>query len=157
MAHIGVVVFPGSNCEYDAAAAMEQLGATTEFIFHSATALGDVDGVILPGGFAHGDAAWTMSRRPQRHRGGGRRAAPEHGVCDGAHERDADEGEDRQQAPVQQVCLERVQEVGHGVTLAIAGAVGELEAPVVEVAGVLAPVGDVGVAPAVRPWAAGST
>jgi phosphoribosylformylglycinamidine synthase subunit PurQ / glutaminase len=55
VAHIGVVVFPGSNCEYDAGAAMEQLGATAEFIFHSATALGDVDGVILPGGFAHGD------------------------------------------------------------------------------------------------------
>jgi phosphoribosylformylglycinamidine synthase len=55
MTRIGVVVFPGSNCEYDAAAAMEQLGASAEFIFHSATSVGDVDGVILPGGFAHGD------------------------------------------------------------------------------------------------------
>ena len=55
MPRIAVVVFPGSNCEYDAAGALEQLGASTEFIFHSATSLGEVDGVVLPGGFAHGD------------------------------------------------------------------------------------------------------
>jgi phosphoribosylformylglycinamidine synthase subunit PurQ / glutaminase len=52
---IGVVVFPGSNCEYDAAAALEELGATAQFVWHSATDLDGLDGVILPGGFAHGD------------------------------------------------------------------------------------------------------
>ncbi len=55
MTRVGVIVFPGSNCEYDALGAMEQLGARAELIFHSATSLGDVDAVILPGGFAHGD------------------------------------------------------------------------------------------------------
>ena len=55
MSRIGVVVFPGSNCEYDAANAVADLGATPVFIWHSADDLGDVDGVILPGGFAHGD------------------------------------------------------------------------------------------------------
>jgi len=55
VARIGVVVFPGSNCEYDAANAVADLGATPEFIWHSSSSLGDVDGVILPGGFAHGD------------------------------------------------------------------------------------------------------
>ncbi|HEY5121536.1 MAG TPA: phosphoribosylformylglycinamidine synthase subunit PurQ, partial [Acidimicrobiales bacterium] len=55
MIRVGVIVFPGSNCEYDALGAMEQLGAKAELIFHSATSLGDVDAVILPGGFAHGD------------------------------------------------------------------------------------------------------
>ncbi len=55
MTRIGVVVFPGSNCEYDAAAAVSQLGATAEFVWHSATDLSDFDGIILPGGFAHGD------------------------------------------------------------------------------------------------------
>jgi len=52
---VAIVVFPGSNCEYDAAAAMTQLGATAEFVWHSATDLTEFDGVILPGGFAHGD------------------------------------------------------------------------------------------------------
>jgi phosphoribosylformylglycinamidine synthase len=55
MIRVGVIVFPGSNCEYDALGAMAQLGAKAELIFHSATSLGDVDAVILPGGFAHGD------------------------------------------------------------------------------------------------------
>jgi phosphoribosylformylglycinamidine synthase subunit PurQ / glutaminase len=52
---VGVVVFPGSNCEYDALAAVRELGADAEFIWHSATDLSGYDGVILPGGFAHGD------------------------------------------------------------------------------------------------------
>jgi len=52
---IGVVVFPGSNCEYDALGAVSQLGARAEFIWHTATDLTGFDGVILPGGFAHGD------------------------------------------------------------------------------------------------------
>ena len=55
MTRVAVVVFPGSNCEYDVMNALEQLGVTAELVFHSATSLGDVDGVILPGGFAHGD------------------------------------------------------------------------------------------------------
>jgi phosphoribosylformylglycinamidine synthase len=55
MSRIGVVVFPGSNCEYDAAAAVERLGDQAEFIWHTRTDLDGIDGVILPGGFAHGD------------------------------------------------------------------------------------------------------
>ena len=52
---VGVVIFPGSNCEYDAASAMSELGASSEFVWHTATDLAHLDGVILPGGFAHGD------------------------------------------------------------------------------------------------------
>ena len=55
MTRVGIVVFPGSNCEYDAAAAMTQLGADAEFVWHSESDLSRFDGVILPGGFAHGD------------------------------------------------------------------------------------------------------
>jgi phosphoribosylformylglycinamidine synthase subunit PurQ / glutaminase len=52
---VGVVVFPGSNCEYDAALAVTSLGATSEFVWHSTTDLTGYDAIILPGGFAHGD------------------------------------------------------------------------------------------------------
>lgn len=52
---VGVVVFPGSNCEYDAASAVTAVGATSEFVWHTATSLEGFDAVILPGGFAHGD------------------------------------------------------------------------------------------------------
>ena len=55
MARIGVVVFPGSNCEYDAAAAVTRLGDQAEFVWHTRTDLDGLDGIILPGGFAHGD------------------------------------------------------------------------------------------------------
>jgi len=52
---VGVVVFPGSNCEYDALAAMSSLGADAELVWHSTTDLEGFDAIILPGGFAHGD------------------------------------------------------------------------------------------------------
>ncbi len=52
----GVVVFPGSNCDHDCwYAASQSLGYPTEMIWHDSTSLGDVDAVILPGGFAYGD------------------------------------------------------------------------------------------------------
>jgi phosphoribosylformylglycinamidine synthase len=52
----GVIVFPGSNCDHDAFyAASENLGESAEYIWHDSRSLGDVDAVILPGGFAYGD------------------------------------------------------------------------------------------------------
>jgi len=52
---VGVVLFPGSNCEHDAVRALERLGADAELVWHGATALAGFDAVVLPGGFAHGD------------------------------------------------------------------------------------------------------
>jgi phosphoribosylformylglycinamidine synthase I len=53
---IGVVVFPGSNCDHDAwYAASANLGQAAEFIWHDSTSIGAVDAVILPGGFSYGD------------------------------------------------------------------------------------------------------
>jgi phosphoribosylformylglycinamidine synthase len=53
---IGVVVFPGSNCDHDAwYAASANLGQQAEFIWHDSSSIGDVDAVILPGGFSYGD------------------------------------------------------------------------------------------------------
>jgi phosphoribosylformylglycinamidine synthase len=54
-AHVGVVLFPGTNCEHDVVAAVEAMGGTASLVWHGATSLGDVDAVVLPGGFAHGD------------------------------------------------------------------------------------------------------
>lgn len=55
MTRIGVVVFPGSNCEHDALLGVRQLGAAAELVWHSQTDVSGYDGIILPGGFAHGD------------------------------------------------------------------------------------------------------
>lgn len=55
MAHVGVVVFPGTNCEHDVALAVERAGGTAELVWHTATSLGACDAVVVAGGFAHGD------------------------------------------------------------------------------------------------------
>jgi phosphoribosylformylglycinamidine synthase subunit PurQ / glutaminase len=52
---VGVVLFPGTNCEHDAVHALGRLGAMAELVWHGATSLHDFDALVLPGGFAHGD------------------------------------------------------------------------------------------------------
>ncbi|MCM3875414.1 MAG: phosphoribosylformylglycinamidine synthase subunit PurQ [Thermoanaerobaculia bacterium] len=53
---VAVVVFPGSNCDEDAAIASRNvLGADVKMVRHDERALGDPDLVILPGGFSYGD------------------------------------------------------------------------------------------------------
>ena len=52
---IAVVTFPGSNDDYDAALALERLGADATLVWHSEPELPDVAGVVLPGGFSYGD------------------------------------------------------------------------------------------------------
>lgn len=55
MRRVGVVVFPGSNCEHDVVEAVGRVGGEGVLLWHGDTSLGDVDAVVLPGGFAHGD------------------------------------------------------------------------------------------------------
>ena len=54
-ARVGVVLFPGSNCEHDVVEAVERLGAEAAIVWHGDRSLGGVDAVVIPGGFAHGD------------------------------------------------------------------------------------------------------
>ena len=52
----GVIVFPGSNRDHDAAYALEHvLGQQVDLIWHDSSKLGAVDAVVLPGGFSYGD------------------------------------------------------------------------------------------------------
>ena len=52
---IGVVVFPGSNCDRDTVHALEVAGAEPVVLWHEQASLDGVAAVILPGGFAYGD------------------------------------------------------------------------------------------------------
>jgi phosphoribosylformylglycinamidine synthase len=54
-ARIGVVQFPGSNCELDVIETVRHLGGHAEILWHGDKSLGGVDAVVIPGGFAHGD------------------------------------------------------------------------------------------------------
>jgi len=86
---IGVVVFPGSNCDHDAFHAVgEVLHQPVEFIWHQSRDLSGFDAVVLPGGFSYGDYLRTgaiarfspvMRAIEQFAHGGG----PVLGICNG--------------------------------------------------------------------------
>ena len=52
---IGVVVFPGSNCDRDTLRGLELAGAEAVPLWHEQGTLDAVAAVVLPGGFAYGD------------------------------------------------------------------------------------------------------
>jgi phosphoribosylformylglycinamidine synthase len=54
-ARVGVVLFPGTNCELDVSYAVEQLGGSAEMLWHGDATTKGVDAIVVPGGFAHGD------------------------------------------------------------------------------------------------------
>jgi phosphoribosylformylglycinamidine synthase len=86
---IGVVVFPGSNCDHDALYAIgEVLHQPAEFIWHQSQSVSGFDAILLPGGFSYGDYLRTgaiarfspvMSAVARFARAGG----PVLGVCNG--------------------------------------------------------------------------
>jgi len=86
---IGIIVFPGSNCDHDAWYAIsENLHQRAEFIWHDSTSLGDVDALILPGGFSYGDylrcgAIAKFSRVMRAVKGFARQGGPVLGICNG--------------------------------------------------------------------------
>jgi phosphoribosylformylglycinamidine synthase I len=52
---VGVVLFPGTNCELDIAWAVERLGAQSVTCWHGDATVHGADAIVIPGGFAHGD------------------------------------------------------------------------------------------------------
>ena len=52
---VGVVTFPGSLDDRDAARAVTIAGGTAVSLWHADANLHDVDAVVLPGGFSYGD------------------------------------------------------------------------------------------------------
>jgi phosphoribosylformylglycinamidine synthase len=84
-----VIVFPGSNCDEDAARAVRRvLAAPVDLVWHQTGSLAGYDAVILPGGFAYGDylRAGAIARfapvmeAVRQHAAAGR---PVLGICNG--------------------------------------------------------------------------
>jgi phosphoribosylformylglycinamidine synthase I len=85
---IGVVVFPGTNCEHDVVQAAEAAGGTGVLVWHGAARLEPVDALVLPGGFAHGDylrpgALARFSPVMEAVRDFARAGGPVVGICNG--------------------------------------------------------------------------
>lgn len=52
----GVMLFPGSNCAEDCFYVLDEImDRDTVYLWHKDTKLGDVDAIMLPGGFSYGD------------------------------------------------------------------------------------------------------
>src|SRR5258708_3318075 len=63
-----VVVFPASNCDRDAAVALEQMtGNKPHLVWHADSELPEVDLVVLPGGFSYGDYLRCGAMASQSH------------------------------------------------------------------------------------------
>jgi phosphoribosylformylglycinamidine synthase I len=53
---IGVVVFPGSNCDHDSYHVLKHVcGQEARFVWHKDDDLSGLDALVLPGGFSYGD------------------------------------------------------------------------------------------------------
>ncbi len=53
---VGVVIFPGSNCDYDAYRALKMIdGVDVVYLWHGTDDLQRCQAIILPGGFSYGD------------------------------------------------------------------------------------------------------
>jgi phosphoribosylformylglycinamidine synthase len=63
-----VVVFPDSNCDRDAATALEQMtGIKPHMVWHAESEVPDVDLIVLPGGFSYGDYLRSGAMASQSH------------------------------------------------------------------------------------------
>jgi phosphoribosylformylglycinamidine synthase len=86
---VAVVQFPGSNADWDALHALRDVvGADAWYAFHKETSLGDVDAVVVPGGFSYGDylragAIARFSPIVQSIREFAERGGPVLGICNG--------------------------------------------------------------------------
>ncbi|MBB5519332.1 phosphoribosylformylglycinamidine synthase subunit PurQ [Amphiplicatus metriothermophilus] len=84
-----VIVFPASNCDRDAAAALEMAtGKKPRMVWHGDSELPDTDFIVLPGGFSYGDylRAGAMAARSPIMRAvveKARDGTPVLGICNG--------------------------------------------------------------------------
>ena len=85
---VGIITFPGSNCDYDLYKCVETATGNAEFLWHRDVHLGDVDAIMLPGGFSYGDylragAIATMSPIMSSIKEFAASGGPVLGICNG--------------------------------------------------------------------------
>jgi phosphoribosylformylglycinamidine synthase I len=87
--NVGVVVFPGSNCDHDAYHVVKHVcGQQARFLWHKDADVRGLDAIILPGGFSYGDYLRTgaiarFSPIMQAVTGFAREGGPVIGICNG--------------------------------------------------------------------------
>jgi phosphoribosylformylglycinamidine synthase len=85
---VAIITFPGSNCDYDLYKCIQLVGGSPDFVWHREVELGEVDAVMLPGGFSYGDylragAIATMSPVMDAVKAFAASGGPVLGICNG--------------------------------------------------------------------------
>ncbi|KEF43483.1 MAG: phosphoribosylformylglycinamidine synthase [Cyanobium sp. CACIAM 14] len=86
---VGIIVFPGSNCDRDVAWALGGcLGLPVRFLWHEERDLAGLDAIVLPGGFSYGDylrcgAIARFAPVLEEVRSFAERGGPVLGICNG--------------------------------------------------------------------------
>ena len=89
MSRVGILRFPGTNCDRDIWKSLEMAGHKPEWIWHESTfEPGDFDGYLVPGGFSYGDylrsgALAAMSPAVESLKKAADQGAPVFGICNG--------------------------------------------------------------------------
>jgi len=52
---VGVIRFPGSNCDRDVYHALELAGGEPDYVWWNQKDLSNFDAIVIPGGFSYGD------------------------------------------------------------------------------------------------------
>ena len=64
--NIGIIRFPGSNCDFDALNFFKKFGHAAKFVWYKETTLPRYDLLVLPGGFAFGDRVYAKATAQYR-------------------------------------------------------------------------------------------
>ena len=85
---VAIITFPGSNCDYDLYKCIQLVGGSPAFVWHREVEVGNVDAVMLPGGFSYGDylragAIATMSPVMDSVKSFAAAGGPVVGICNG--------------------------------------------------------------------------
>jgi len=86
--NVGILVFPGSNCDQDLKNALESLGVQTRFLWYNNQIEGSFDLLCVPGGFSYGDylrsgALASRSRVMSELEAANNNGVPILGICNG--------------------------------------------------------------------------
>jgi phosphoribosylformylglycinamidine synthase subunit PurQ / glutaminase len=85
---VGIIIFPGSNCDQDLKTAIESLGVQTDLLWYNNQIKGKYDLLCIPGGFSYGDylrsgALASRSRVMKELEDANNRGVPILGICNG--------------------------------------------------------------------------
>jgi len=57
---VGIIRFPGSNCDRDVFCALELAGAEPDYVWWNQRDLSQFEAIVIPGGFSYGEIIFAQ-------------------------------------------------------------------------------------------------